>query len=72
MKNKIISIFKKSKKGQSLVEYGLILALVSVVAITVLNTMGTQIKNTVTKVNTEIDNVSQNVGTTPTTTTPTT
>lgn len=38
----------KKSKGQSLVEYGLILALVSVVAITVLQTMGTQIKTTVT------------------------
>jgi len=38
---------KKKSKGQSLVEYGLILALVSVVAITVLQTMGGQVKNTV-------------------------
>jgi len=41
---------KKKSKGQSLVEYGLILALVSVVAITVLNTMGKEIKKTVTQV----------------------
>lgn len=38
---------KVKKQGQSLVEYGLILALVSVVAITVLNTMGQQIRTTV-------------------------
>ena len=37
----------RKSKGQSLVEYGLILALVSVVAITVLQTMGGQIKTTV-------------------------
>lgn len=37
----------KKSKGQSLVEYGLILALVSVVAITVLQTMGNQIRTTV-------------------------
>lgn len=41
---------KKKSKGQSLVEYGLILALVSVVAITVLQTMGGQIKQTVNQV----------------------
>lgn len=38
---------KKKSKGQSLVEYGLILALVSVVAITLLSVMGQQIKLTV-------------------------
>jgi len=38
---------KRKSKGQSLVEYGLILALVSVVAITVLSLMGQQIKTTV-------------------------
>lgn len=41
---------KRKSKAQSLVEYGLILALVSVVAITVLQTMGTQIKTTVENV----------------------
>ena len=45
---------KKKSKGQSLVEYGLILALVSVVAITVLQTMGTQIKTTVETVTTRL------------------
>jgi len=43
---------KKSKSlGQSLVEYGLILALVSVVAITVLGKMGTLIKTTAQGIN---------------------
>ncbi len=41
------------RKGQSLVEYGLILALVSVVAITVLQLMGGQIKTTVTNLTTK-------------------
>lgn len=48
----MLKLFKKSgRKGQSLVEYGLILALVSVVAITVLTTMGGNIEATLTKVN---------------------
>jgi len=50
-------MFKRNKKkGQSLVEYGLILALVSVVAIAVLTTMGGQIKNTINQVNTKLEN----------------
>jgi len=45
----------KKSKGQSLVEYGLILALVSVVAITVLQTMGSQIKQTVSGLSTKLE-----------------
>lgn len=46
---------KSAKKGQSLVEYGLILALVSVVAITVLQTMGSKITDTVENINEQLD-----------------
>jgi pilus assembly protein Flp/PilA len=35
----------KSKRGQTLVEYGLILALVSIVVIAVLTLLGSQIQN---------------------------
>lgn len=37
--------YLKSKKGQTLVEYGLILALVSIVVIAVLTLLGDQLKN---------------------------
>jgi Flp pilus assembly pilin Flp len=40
----------KSKNGQTLVEYALILAFISVVAIAVLISLGTQIKGTFTKI----------------------
>lgn len=58
MYKKLQNLFRylkeESKEGQSLVEYGLILALVAVVSITVLNTMGTQVRNTITSVNTSL------------------
>lgn len=41
---KILSRWLKNKKGQTLVEYALILALISTVAITVLITLGSNIK----------------------------
>ncbi len=40
----------KSKKGQTLVEYGLILALVAIVVIVVLSTLGTNISGVFQKV----------------------
>ncbi|HTS17980.1 MAG TPA: Flp family type IVb pilin [Verrucomicrobiae bacterium] len=41
----------RSRKGQSLVEYSLILALIAVVAITVLRGLGRHINNTLSSVN---------------------
>ena len=41
----------KSRKGQSLVEYALILALIAVVAIVVLKGLGSHINNTLSNVN---------------------
>lgn len=49
-----MKIRRRNRRGQSLVEYGLILALVSIVAITMLGAMGNQIKATVTRVNNEL------------------
>jgi pilus assembly protein Flp/PilA len=50
MKQRVLHILKyslrafKSKKGQTLVEYALILALISVVAISVLINLGAEVK----------------------------
>jgi len=41
---------RSSRKGQTLVEYALILAFISVVAISVLASLGGQIKGTFTKI----------------------
>ncbi len=60
-------ISRKKTRAQSLVEYGLILALVSVVAIAVLGIMGTKIKDTVGNINERLEEASntssQNSGT---------
>jgi Flp pilus assembly pilin Flp len=44
----------KNKKGQTLVEYALILALISVVAVSVLIGLGTNIKNIFTTINSQV------------------
>jgi len=51
-------ITRKKTRAQSLVEYGLILALVSVVAIAVLGIMGTKIKDTVGNINDRLEEAS--------------
>jgi Flp pilus assembly pilin Flp len=43
-----------SKRGQTLVEYAIILALISVVAISVLMALGTQVKGVFTTVSSQI------------------
>jgi pilus assembly protein Flp/PilA len=47
----------KERKGQSLVEYALILALVAIVVIAALSTLGQQAKNAMTRVGNEIGRV---------------
>jgi Flp pilus assembly pilin Flp len=60
MINKVITSAKaalrrmKSKKGQTLVEYALILAFISVVAISVLITLGGQIKSVFTTISSQL------------------
>ena len=44
----------KSKKGQTLVEYALILAFISIVAVSVLIAMGNQIKGVFTTISSQI------------------
>jgi Flp pilus assembly pilin Flp len=45
---------KKSRKGQTLVEYALILAFISVVAISVLIRLGDEIKGTFTTITSQL------------------
>lgn len=53
-------IIKKVKKqGQSLVEYGLILALLSIVCITVLSNMGQTWKDFVNSLNNKLENANE-------------
>ena len=60
MINKVITRAKvalrrmKSKKGQTLVEYALILAFISVVAIAVLISLGNQIKGVFTTISSQL------------------
>jgi len=60
MINKVISIANiaarriKGRKGQTLVEYALILAFISVVAISVLIALGNQVKNVFTTITSQI------------------
>jgi len=53
-----VKMLKRAKKGQSLVEYGLILALVSVIAIAALQLMGGKINDSVTRAGDQIDKAS--------------
>ena len=60
MINKVITRAKaalrrmKSKKGQTLVEYALILAFISVVAISVLIALGNQVKSVFTTITSQL------------------
>jgi len=55
-----VKMLKRAKKGQSLVEYGLILALVSVIAIAALQLLGGKINDSVTRAGNQLDNASNN------------
>lgn len=49
--------YLKSRKGQTLVEYGLILALVSIVVIAVLSLLGNQLRNIFGKITNTLSTV---------------
>ena len=49
--------FITDERGATAIEYGLIIALIAVVIITAVGTMGTKVKNGFTKVNTGLGNI---------------
>lgn len=52
--------FIRNEEGQSMVEYALILALISVVAITALNALGGNVKEKLGSINTELASAGTN------------
>jgi pilus assembly protein Flp/PilA len=46
----LFSAFVKDEEGQGLVEYALLLALIAIVSIAILQSLGNQVKTTFTKV----------------------
>jgi pilus assembly protein Flp/PilA len=58
MKKSLLKLYRglKGRKGQSLVEYALILALIAVVAILVLKGIGGHVNNTLQAINTNLPN----------------
>lgn len=60
MKMKLQKMFRKlnGRKGQSLVEYALILALIAVVAVLVLKGIGQNVNNTLSNVNANLSSAS--------------
>ena len=60
----MIALAKKlwnDESGQGLVEYALILGLISIVAVAILTTMGTSVRSIFTKINTALTNAEGNV-----------
>jgi len=49
-----VALRRRSKKGQTLVEYALILAFISVVAISVLIALGNQVKSVFTTITSQL------------------
>lgn len=56
-------MLRRAKKGQSLIEYGLIIALVAVVAVAVVNSMGGSMASMGDAAVTQMDTAAQQVGT---------
>jgi Flp pilus assembly pilin Flp len=58
----MIKQFLKDERGQDIVEYSLLLVLISAVAILILTGMGTSIKNIFTKVTNSLNQAETNIG----------
>ena len=56
---KLLKRFARDECGATAIEYGLIAALISVVVITALNTVGTQLETTFNAVATAIENADE-------------
>jgi pilus assembly protein Flp/PilA len=54
--SKFVTRFLKDESGATAIEYGLIAALIAVVLITALNTLGTSLEGTFQGISTELDN----------------
>jgi pilus assembly protein Flp/PilA len=61
MKNQLIQTLRRSRRGQTLVEYGLILLLVAIVVFGVLRLLGDQIQGVFTTITDNIQEVQQEV-----------
>jgi len=55
-----IHLFLKDDKGQGMVEYGLIIALIAIAVIAVLTTMGEHLRDLFTRVNNSLNNSLRN------------
>ena len=55
--SKFMTRFAKDESGATAIEYGLIVALIAVVIITAVTTLGTKLNNAFTKINTGLANV---------------
>ena len=55
--SKFITRFVKDESGATAIEYGLIVALIAVVIITAVSTLGTKLNNAFGKVNTKLGNI---------------
>lgn len=56
---KVANYFKRKKSGQTLVEYALILAFISVVAISVLQALGSKVTKAFSTINSKLDQAQQ-------------
>ncbi|NLL95983.1 MAG: Flp family type IVb pilin [Clostridiaceae bacterium] len=54
---KLFTLMKNNRKGQGMVEYGLIIGLIAVVVIAALTLLGPTIRDLFNDVNTELNNI---------------